>query len=205
MREEIKLLHREFPTTKLYVTRHPFDAMTLADADAGDARGADRAGGTPLELFELPQTRFVAGFFGWPKMNFLAGALSRGEAGDAIRLGVDGPVAKLPPNRLPAEAVDGQPVLLGVRPEHMIRAVRASPGDGAFRLDAEVEALRPAGSRVYATFRLAGTPVLAELMVHDVTRVGQRVPIDINLKRASIFDAATEKALPQAEWWRFTQ
>ena len=65
--------------------------------------------------------------------------------------------------------------------------------------------MRPAGSRVYATFRLAGSPVLAELMVHDVTRVGQRVPIDINLKRASIFDAATEKALPQAEWWRFTQ
>ena len=176
LREEIRLLHREFPTTMLYVTRHASDAMAFGERTLAMHAGRIEQGGSPLNLYELPQTRFVGSYFGWPKMNFLAGALSRGEGGDAIRLGVDGPVAKLPPNRLPAEAVDGQPVLLGVRPEHMIRAVRASPGDGAFRFDAEVEALRPAGSRVYATFRLAGSPVLAELMVHDVTRVGAARP-----------------------------
>ena len=90
---------------------------------------------------------------------------------------------------------DGRAVILGLRPEHMIRAVRASPPDGALRYEAEIELLQPTGSRTYATFRLGGEPVVAELQAHDVSRPGERIPIDINLKRAAIFDAATEKAL----------
>ena len=86
-------------------------------------------------------------------------------------------------------------MILGIRPEHMMRAVRASPPDGAFRHDAVIDVLKPLGSRTYATFRVAGMPVVAELLPHDVTHVGDRVPIDVNLKRAAIFDALTERAL----------
>jgi len=77
----------------------------------------------------------------------------------------------------------------------MMRAVRTSPADGAFRHEAEIEVLRPIGSRTYATFKMGGTPLIAELLAHDVTHIGDRVPIDINLKRAAIFDALTERAL----------
>jgi len=48
-----------------------------------------------------------------------------------------------------------------------------------------IEALKPLGSRTYATFRMGGVPVVAELLPHDVTHVGDRVPIDVNLKRAA--------------------
>jgi multiple sugar transport system ATP-binding protein len=101
----------------------------------------------------------------------------------------------LPPNRIPKDAADGLAVILGLRPEHMMRAVRVSPPDGVFRHDAEIESLRPVGTRTYATFRIAGAPVVAELQAHDVSLPGERIPIDINIKRASIFDAETEKAL----------
>jgi multiple sugar transport system ATP-binding protein len=195
MRDEIKLLHREFPTTKIYVTRDPVEAMTFAERTVLVREGRVEQEGTPLDLFERPLTRFVAGFFGWPKMNFLAGALSREAAGDVIRLEGGGTSIRLPPNRLPKDVADGLSVILGLRPEHMVRAVRASPPDGVFRHGAEIELVRPMGSRTYATFRMGDAPVVAELLAHDVSRPGERIPIDINLKRASIFDAATEKAL----------
>ncbi len=195
MRDEIKLLHREFPTTGIYATHDPMEAMTLADRTVLMREGRVEQEGAPLDLFERPLTRFVAGYFGWPKMNFLAGALGREDGGDVIRLAAGGASVRLPPNRLSKDLVDGLSVILGLRPEHMMRAVRASPPDGVYRHEAEIELLRPIGSRTYATFRMGGAPVVAELLAHDVSRPGDRVSIDLNLKRATIFDAMTEKAL----------
>ena len=63
------------------------------------------------------------------------------------------------------------------------------------RFDATIELLQPTGSRTYATFRLGREPVMAELQAHDVSRPGEKIPIDINLARASLFDARTEKAI----------
>ena len=77
----------------------------------------------------------------------------------------------------------------------MIGRCARRPPDGVFRHEAEIELLPPVGSRTYATFRLGGSAVVAELMAHDVSRPGDRIPIDVNLKRAAIFDATTDKAL----------
>ena len=201
LRGEIRLLHREFPMTKLFVTSDPLDAMTLADRVVIIRRGSIEQEGTPIELFERPRTRFVAGYFGWPKMNFLRGLVVRaGDAGESIRLeGIEATV-KLPPNRIPHDLAHDSPVLLGIRPEHMMRAVRVSPADGVFRHEAVVEAMQRIGPRAYATFRVGGAAVVAELQAHDVSGPGDRLRIDINVKRAALFDAATEKVIqPVAE------
>ncbi len=195
MRGKIKRLHREFPTTKIFATRDPVEAMTLGDRIVLIRAGRIEQEGAPLDLFERPATRFVAGFFGTPPMNFLPGSLARANSGDVVRLTGDGMSVPLPPGRLRPNIADGLSVVLGVRPEHMMRAVRVSPPDGMLRHDAEIELLQPIGPRTYATFMLAGVPVMAELQAHDASRPGDRVPIDINLKRASVFDAETGKAL----------
>ncbi len=192
---ELKRLHGEFPATKLFATRDPVEAMTLGDRVAVMRAGRIEQEGTPLELFERPATHFVAGFLGSPPMNFLRGTLIRAESGDVVRLDGNDLSVPLPPGRLPREVLNGLTVILGLRPEHMGRAVRTSPADGCLRHDAEIELLRPVGARVYATFRLVGIPLVAELHAHDVSRLGERVPIDINMKRAAVFDATTEKAL----------
>ena len=95
---------------------------------------------------------------------------------DLIRLKSGDISVKLPPNRIPKDAADGLSVILGLRPEHMMRAVRASPADGAFRHEAEIELLQPIGSRTYATFKMGGTPVVAELQAHDVSLPGRPHP-----------------------------
>jgi multiple sugar transport system ATP-binding protein len=194
-RAALKLLHQEKPMTAIYVTQDQMEALNLADRVVLLRDGRVEQDGAPIDLFERPASRFVAGFFGPLKMNFLAGTVVRSEGRDAILLASGAVSVPLPPGRLPKNAADGSKVILGLRPEHMMRAVRVSPSDGTLRYEAEIELIQPTGSRVRATFRMGGEAVVAELQAHDVSAPGEKVSIDINLKRATFFDAETEKAL----------
>ena len=169
--------------------------MTLADRIVLMRDGVIEQHGAPLELFERPATRFVAGFLGSPKMNFLRGVVRRTADGDAIQIDGDSAQLALPARAYGDEAADGMQVVLGVRPEHMSRATSATPPAGCVRLDTTIELLQPTGSRTYATFRLGGEPVIAELDAHDVSQPGERIALDLNIARATLFDAQTERAL----------
>jgi multiple sugar transport system ATP-binding protein len=195
MRGEIKRLHQEIATTMIYVTHDQIEAMTLADRIVLMRDGRIEQQGAPLDLFERPATRFVGGFLGSPQMNFLPGILEHDPGGDAVRLDGDAGMLPLPRGRIKDAAGDGRRVILGLRPEHMTRAIGSTPPEGSVRLEATIELLQPTGSRTYATFRLGSEPVVAELQAHDVSRPGETLPIDINLRRATVFDANTERAL----------
>ncbi len=193
MRGEIKRLHQEISTTMIYVTHDQIEAMTMADRIVLLRDGRIEQEGAPLELFERPATRFVAGFLGSPQMSFLPGALVCNGA-RSVRLGDGKLTLALPEGRKLTNAKDGMPVLLGLRAEHVTRA-QGEPMPGTVRHVATVELIQPTGSRSYATFDLAGKSIMAELQAHDVSAPGERITVDINLMRASFFDAETEKAL----------
>jgi multiple sugar transport system ATP-binding protein len=194
MRGEIKRLHQEIATTMIYVTHDQVEAMTLADRIVLLRDGVIEQQGAPLDLFEQPATLFVAGFLGSPRMNFLKGHLEGGPDGAAVRLGDAGPAFALPGGRRPAARNDGE-IILGLRPEHVGRAGIGPAAEGYARIEAAIELVQPTGSRSYATFRIAEQPVIAELQAHDVSRPGERMCIDINLRRAALFDPATGKAM----------
>tara|TARA_R110002153_G_scaffold21654_3_gene71999 strand:+ start:1315 stop:2325 length:1011 start_codon:yes stop_codon:yes gene_type:complete len=71
MRLEISELHKSLATTMVYVTHDQVEAMTMADRIAVFNAGVIEQVGTPLELYQRPINRFVAGFIGSPKMNFI--------------------------------------------------------------------------------------------------------------------------------------
>ena len=98
MRQEISELHQSLKTTMIYVTHDQVEAMTMADKIVVLHAGRIEQVGSPLELYRSPRNRFVAGFIGSPKMNFVTGP-------EAARLGA-------------AE--------IGIRPEHV--AVSTSAG-----------------------------------------------------------------------------
>ena len=77
MRAEIKRLHQEIGKTTIYVTHDQVEAMTLADRIVLLKDGVIEQQGAPLELFERPATKFVAGFLGSPSMNFVPCRLER--------------------------------------------------------------------------------------------------------------------------------
>ena len=194
MRGEFKSLHQEIATTMIYVTHDQVEAMTLADRIVLLRDGMIEQQGAPLDLFEQPATQFVGGFLGSPRMNFLRGKLALGAEGAAVRFGEGGPNVPLPAGRA-RTAANGADVVLGLRPEHVGRAAAGSAPDGYARVEATIELVQPTGSRSYATFRLAGQPVMAELQAHDVSRAGEQIRVDLNLRRAALFDFASGKAL----------
>src|SRR4051794_9997237 len=111
MRSEIKRLHQELGKTMLYVTHDQIEAMTLADRIVLLRDGVIEQAGPPLELYERPASRFVAGFLGSPKMNFLKGRM--GDGGTVVEL--DGGARLAIPGRAPGLTE----VVLGMRPQHI--------------------------------------------------------------------------------------
>jgi multiple sugar transport system ATP-binding protein len=195
MRSEIKRLHREIGRTMVYVTHDQIEAMTLADRMVLLKDGVIEQAGAPLDLFERPATRFVAGFLGSPAMNFLPAELRGGDGKLELHL-AEGLSLPLPASRrtryLPAV---GRPVVFGIRPEHMGRAHGPQPAEGAARLGVTVELVQPTGTRTYITFSLAGKPVMAELGSHDVQRPNERLELDLDLTRAVLIDPETDRVL----------
>jgi multiple sugar transport system ATP-binding protein len=191
MRGEIKRLHQELGKTMIYVTHDQIEAMTMADRIVLLRDGRIEQAGSPLDLYERPATRYVAGFLGSPAMNFVPARVAAGNGGLALQLD-DGTMLALPASRSGKLAGRrDQPIVLGVRPEHMVRAV----GDlrpGLVRHTARIDLVQPTGSRTYATFKLGGADVIAELQAHDVSQPGETIELAIDMNRVVVVDPATE-------------
>jgi multiple sugar transport system ATP-binding protein len=195
MRSEIKRLHQELGKTMVYVTHDQVEAMTLADRIVLLRDGRIEQEGAPLELFERPRTRFVAGFLGSPAMNFVPAVLAGADGRIAVEIG---PELRLPVP--PAQAARlaphlGQPAVFGIRPEHLERAREGAVRAGLAPLTVTVDLIQPTGSRTYATFRLGGSEVVAELEAHDVERPGEQLTLHADMNRAIVIDPATERVL----------
>jgi multiple sugar transport system ATP-binding protein len=148
MRAEIKALHRKVRTTAIYVTHDQIEAMTLADRIAVMNAGRIEQLGTPLELYQAPVNRFVAGFIGSPAMNFLPGRIE----GEGVR--IDGTEVTLALAGRP-EAPEGAPVEVGLRPEHLRPAEAGLAG--------RVVQVEPTGSQTHVLVDFAGQALVAVL------------------------------------------
>jgi sn-glycerol 3-phosphate transport system ATP-binding protein len=113
MRLEIRNLHEDLKITSIYVTHDQVEAMTLGDRLIVMDNGYAAQIGSPLDVYEHPATRFVAGFIGSPAMNFLDVRLSPG--GEAVELPGD---IKLPLANGHNPEHGGKEVVMGIRPEH---------------------------------------------------------------------------------------
>ena len=114
MRVEIARLHEQLQTTMIYVTHDQVEAMTLADRIVILNKGRIEQHGSPLELYERPANRFVAGFLGQPKMNLIP---HRGEDTDSGRSTLYSERTAL--IELPAALPRTTFVELGVRPDEI--------------------------------------------------------------------------------------
>jgi multiple sugar transport system ATP-binding protein len=129
MRVELSRLHKELKTTMIYVTHDQVEAMTLAHRIVVLNKGAIEQVGTPMEVYHSPVNKFVAGFIGSPKMNFLPAELVSASSAEAVVRTPDGT-----PIRVAADATTlatGAKLTLGARPEHI--PATAEPQDNAVR------------------------------------------------------------------------
>ncbi|MDH3661719.1 MAG: sn-glycerol-3-phosphate ABC transporter ATP-binding protein UgpC [Alphaproteobacteria bacterium] len=194
MRSEIKRLHQELGKTMIYVTHDQVEAMTLADRIVLLRDGEIEQQGAPLDLFERPKTRFVAGFLGSPSMNFIPARLAGGD--DRASILIDDIDLPLPEGRAGVLRDHlGMNILFGVRPEHLTRAREAETRAGLAKLPVTLDLIQPTGSRSYGSFKLGGVEVTAELQAHDAERPGEKLELHVDMNRVVVIDPASERVL----------
>jgi multiple sugar transport system ATP-binding protein len=180
MRTEIKELHQRLKTTSIYVTHDQIEAMTMADKIVVMKDGVVEQTGGPLELYDRPANLFVAGFIGSPAMNIIPGTARPGAAVPHVVF-ADGATLPMPAGSV---AVDGQPVMYGIRPEHCALA-------GVGGLPAEVVVVEPTGADTQLYCRFNGQEVNAMVRDRVDCRPGDRIALTPDLGRAHLFDAAS--------------
>ncbi len=181
MRADIKALHQQLKTTSVYVTHDQIEAMTMADRIVVLHDGLIEQVGTPLELYDNPANKFVAGFIGSPAMNFLPGKLRHVAGGTVIDL-EDG--QHWPVSAQEIGAV-GQQVWLGLRPEHL----QVVDGHG---LNATIRVVEPTGADTHLIMKLGQTELCATVRDRISAGAGQVLQLTPQPGKAYLFDHATE-------------
>jgi multiple sugar transport system ATP-binding protein len=196
-RTEIARLHKAFDqASAIYVTHDQIEAMALADKIVLLHSGSDTEQfgsiaqvGAPLELYHRPRSKFVAGFIGSPKMNFIEGSVQSVDptgvvvklhSGEAIRAAVNG-----------AGVVNGAPVTLGIRPEHFVPdAGSAASPDARQGITRNVRLVERLGEHSY--LHLEGAPgeaMIAKLPGDAANQTGDRVVLGVPANYCHVFDA----------------
>ncbi len=184
MRREIARLHRRLGTTVLYVTHDQVEAMTLGDVVVVLKEGRIQQVGSPLELYDRPANRFVAGFIGSPSMNFVEVAVERRGGGLLAR--ADGLEVELPLGRF--RVPEGGRAVLGVRPPDV--EVRGAEAGGHAR--GTVEVREPIGAEAFLTVRADFGSLLVRVEAHHPARVGDQVSLLFDLDQVHLFEPGEE-------------
>ena len=192
MRVEIKKLHQRLATTSIYVTHDQVEAMTLGDRVVVMKDGLIQQVGEPLELYNSPANKYVAGFIGSPAMNFA----------DTMIEEVEGAVYATNPTmriRVPEQIAarmgqhKGKPATLGIRPEDLHMATGADPEDRSF--DAVVEVAEQLGSEIILDLKAGGSSMVASVEPTVKVKPQQKIRLGINPAGLRFFDATTEMAI----------
>jgi multiple sugar transport system ATP-binding protein len=187
MRREIARIHRDSNATAMYVTHDQIEAMTLADQIVVLKDGVVQQIATPVEIYERPANRFVAGFFGTPTMNFLAADLT--QAGD--RQAARGPGFEIPLDRAPElrpakTAVDR--IVVGIRPE---RLSLVKHGDDV-SLSGEVAMREVLGAEIVLHLDSPAGPLTVRTDAGSAPRPGDTVQVWLDPHAIHVFDGTTE-------------
>jgi len=191
MRAELKSLHHRLKTTIIYVTHDQAEAMTLGDRVVVMDEGEIQQVAPPLEVYDYPLNRFVAGFLGTPAMNFLDGTITRQGGGTYFQ--VDSSRILLP-DHLAGRLQDciAKRVTLGIRPED-ISVEDAGESEGAENvLPTTVRVVEPLGDEQIIHLSGPGdVAIVCKLDAHIKVTVDEPVRAHLDTGRIHLFDDQT--------------
>jgi multiple sugar transport system ATP-binding protein len=192
MRVELKKLHNRLNTTAVYVTHDQVEAMTLGDRVVVMKDGLVQQVGEPLELYNAPANRFVAGFIGSPAMNF-AGVRVRDSNGGlrADNAGFDIDIPAEIGSRLRPYA--GRDVTIGIRPEDLQVANGSHPPGLCF--DALVEVVERLGPEILLDLQVGEQTMVAAVEPTVRAKRGDKIRFALRPERLHFFDTASEAAI----------
>jgi multiple sugar transport system ATP-binding protein len=189
LRVEIKRLHQRLDATMIYVTHDQIEALTLADRIAVMQDQQIQQLGTPAEIYHRPANRFVAGFVGSPRMNFLEGRLQ--EEGGQIAFVAGERHLLLSGYPFGERPIPDMPVSLGVRPEHLLIGDK-----GPCRIDGlTVDMVEPMGADSVIWCRDDELSLGVRLSGETMLKPGEAAPLTLPVDQLSIFSTETSARL----------
>ncbi|MFM0597695.1 sn-glycerol-3-phosphate ABC transporter ATP-binding protein UgpC [Paraburkholderia dilworthii] len=179
MRAEIRNLHARLGTTSLYVTHDQVEAMTLAQRIVVLNQGGIEQIGTPEQIYECPQSTFVASFMGAPAMNLLRGRLTADRQHFDVDDGPRIPIAGAGDAGVQVEA--NRETVLGIRPEH-VTVTSDQP------IPLPVDACEMLGADNLAFGRLGKQSLVVRLPYHQRPGSGEQLGVALPAAQLHFFD-----------------
>ena len=190
MRSEIVSLHNKLNATTIYVTHDQTEAMTMATRIVIMKDGYVQQIGTPLEVFNHPVNKFVAGFIGSPSMNFFKGTYENGsitfETGETIHL----------PNSLTDGKTIPHDVIIGLRPENIHPA--GGEHDSLYpdaNFDIKVALAELLGNEYYLHTNFGGIDMVCKFNSEKAINSGDIVKVNLNPGKIHLFNPENEEAI----------
>lgn len=194
MRTELQKLHDRLQTTMIYVTHDQIEALTMGDRIVVMKDGLIQQVAPPIELYEKPVNKFVAGFIGSPPMNFLHGRIVRRngqfyfqDQGMTIKI-VDQQYEKI-------KIYEGKEVIFGIRPENIYDKLFAQNAREEYTTTATVDVVEPMGSEIYLHLNARSNSFVARVNAHDTAQVNQDLQVVFDMTKAHFFDPQTEETI----------
>ena len=192
MRVEIKKLHAKVQSTVIYVTHDQVEAMTLADRIVIMRDGYIEQVGTPEDVFQRPNSKFVAGFIGSPPMN-----LKDAEVADGKLVFGNGETLPLPA-RFKDRVTAGQKVTFGLRPDDLYPAghgIHSGEDKDVHAENLRVILTEPLGNETLVFSDFAGAEWVGRMLNPRRLASGESVPFSFDLSQAHLFDGQSGNTL----------
>jgi len=195
MRTEIKKLHEKLQATFLYVTHDQVEAMILGDRLCVLKDGTIQQVDEPLNLYNAPDNKFVAGFLGTPPMNFIQVKIIK----DGENIYLDEGTFRLKATGKIGQAVesfiDGE-ILLGIRPEDIHEKSSYTFGSLNGNTAAlKVDMTEPMGPQVYLHFKTEKNNFTAAVNPHVQARANEVIEIVFDTNKIHLFDPKTDQSV----------
>ena len=191
MRAELSALHNRLQSTMIYVTHDQVEAMTMGDKIVVMKDGLIQQIGAPLELYNNPVNRFVAGFIGSPPMNIMSVEISE-QGGDIVadegsfKITMSGKLGDI------LKPYVGKSIFMGLRPEDLVFSEQAAKENN---ISAKVEVIEPLGAEIHLYVSTAEHQIIVRTPPRRDFQVDEQINLTPDINRIQFFDTETEKVL----------
>lgn len=194
MRAEIIKLHKKLETTIIYVTHDQTEAMTMGDKIVVMKDGLIQQIDSPINVYNHPNNKFVAGFIGSPAINFFDGNITRQDSHLHFDFGTFS--MKIPDTYDESiKDYEDKEIIMGVRPEDIYHKKYSSNAEIPGDMEAMVEVVEPLGSEYVVNFETGDTIFTGRLEPKEEPKMGEVMELVFDIKKVHFFDKGSEETI----------
>jgi len=187
MRAELSKLHDQLSTTIIYVTHDQVEAMTMGTKIVIMNAGVVNQVGSPMEIYDFPVNKFVAGFIGNPGMNFLSARIVSKNSSFYVDTG-DFQLLIPPEKHSFLQGQTDREVTLGIRPEHIQDVAFPDDSKITASFKAVVEVVETLGAEVQLDVSSGEHSLVARVDPRTTAKRHQEIELAVNMEKIHIFD-----------------